>query len=256
MENSPYFDMSRPSGGQGSVHDFVLSSLLRSRIDCGFESDAAQHDEEVNVYLVHLLADLVTTPAKSLPGDLRYIDVFERIKNSQDPRFKGEVYRTSADRLLVSTGIFTETPFTAQNGERVFVRPARARIGRGKTYYHFAAMFHSRTRSRSVALARILDRLSVDFERYVEILFHMRGEYFHLYSRLSDDSILALQSGAPEDGGEPDVRTEVERTRDDFLDAYWAWHHAPTAAHRTALLGAVERLRAVDPLFTFDLPEN
>lgn len=256
MENSPYFDLSRSAGGSGSVHDFVLSSLLRSRIDCGFESDAAQHDEEVNVYLVHMLSDLATAPSVASAAALRDIDVFERIRLSQDPRFKGEVYRTSADRLLVATGIFTDTPFTARDGQRVFVRPAQARIGRGKTYYHFAAMFHSRTRSRTAALARILDRLSADFERYVEVLFHMRGEYFHLYSRLSNAALLSLQSGSPEDADAPDARTEVERARDDFLDAFGAWHDAPNASSREAVLAAITRLRALDPDFTFDLPEN
>lgn len=255
MENSPYFDLSQPGGGRGSVHDFVLSSLLRSRIDCGFESNGACYDEDVNVYLVYLLSALVSS-SKGVDGtELRDIDVFERVRDSSDPRFKGEVYRTSADRLLLSTGIFVDTPFQAQGGRRVFAGNAQARIGRGKTYYHFAAMFHGRVRTRSATLARILDRLSVDFERYVEILFHMRGEYLHMYQRLSDDALLALNGGASE-VEEPDSRTEIERVRDDFLDAYWAWHEAPSVANRNTLLQAAARLKSVDPLFTFDLPVN
>jgi hypothetical protein len=255
MDNSSYFDMGVPGGGRGSVNDFVLNSLLRSRIDCGFESNGAQYDEDVNVYLVHLLSDLVTGPGLGSPDELRDIDVFHRVKDSRDPRFKGEVYRASADRLLLSTGIFVDSPFIAREGRRVFEGAAQTRIGRGKTYYHFASMFHGQARSGSAALARILDRLSIDFERYVEVLFHMRGEYFNLYERLSEDVVLALQSPSTGPGDEPDSRTEVERLRDDFLDAYWTWNHAPTLAHRALLLEAAQALRARDPSFVFDVPE-
>ncbi len=255
MDNSPYYDMGIPGGGRGSVNDFVLGSLLKSRIDCGFESNAAQYDEDVNVYLVHLLSDLVTGPGLATPDQLRDIDVFDRVKDSRDPRYKGEVYRTSADRLLLSTGIFVETPFQAKEGKRVFEGSAQTRIGRGKTYYHFASMFHGQSRAGSAALARILDRLSLDFERYVEVLFHMRGEYFHLYERLRDDVILALPYPAPDAAEEPDTRTDLERLRDEFLDAFWIWHHSPTPAHRALLNEAAERLRAQDPSFVFEIPE-
>jgi hypothetical protein len=209
----------------------------------------------VNVYLVHLLSDLVTGPGLGSPDPLRDIDVFHRVKDSRDPRYKGEVYRESADRLLLSTGIFVDTPFVAKGGKRVFEGAAQTRIGRGKTYYHFASMFHGQARSGSAALARILDRLSLDFERYVEVLFHMRGEYFNLYERIRDDVVLALPFPAPDAAEEPDTRSDLERLRDEFLDAFWIWHHAPTPAHRAILNEAAERLRAHDPTFVFELPE-
>jgi hypothetical protein len=256
VENTPYFDMGIPGGGQGSVHYFVLNSLLRSRIDCGFESNTVHYDEDVNVYLVHLLTELVRSPGAPLPADPRDIDVFHRVRDSQNPRFKGEVYRSSADQLLISTGIFTETPYIAREGRRVFDSSAQTRIGRGKAYYHFASMFHGQARSGSSALSRILDRLSTDFERYVEVLFHMRGEYMNLYEQLRTEAIASLQDSAASSLDEADQRSELERLRDDFLDAYWAWHQRPSEAHRAAVLEAGERLRAYDPLFHFEIPEN
>ena len=78
----------------------------------------------------------------------------------------------------------------------------------------------------------------------------------NLYEQLKNDSILSLQDSSSSTAEEPDTRTELERLRDDFLDAYWAWHQAPTAAHREAVLGAGERLHAYDPLFNFEIPEN
>lgn len=255
MENSPYFELGRPGPG-GSVHDFVLNSLLRSRIDCGFESNAEHFDEEVNVYLVYLLAALVTNPARLGGGEIRDIDVFERVRDCRDPGFKGEIYRTNADHLLLSTGIFIDSPYSAQGATRRFEVSAQARIGRGKAYYHFAAMFLGQRRAGSAAIPRVLDRLSIDFERYVEVLFHMRGEYLHLYPQLTEDAMPSISLRTSEPTDEIDTRSDLERMRDDFLDAYWAWHESPNPASRAELIEISARLAAIDPLFTFRLEEN
>ena len=195
MDPSSYFDLTRPEARERTAY-FVLDSLLRSRIDCGFESNADRYDEDMNVYLVALLSRLVGAPGL---GDLakdRAIEVFEQVRDSQDPRFNSHVYRTNADHRLVSTRLFVGTPYVETDGKRDFGVSVRDRIGRGKTYYRYAALFHERVPAGSPTLAHILELLSQDFERYVDVLFHMRGEYFHLYERLRDASLDALASSA------------------------------------------------------------
>jgi hypothetical protein len=253
MGSSSYFDLSRPDDGRENTAYFVLDSLLKSRIECGFESSAEHHDENVNVYLVHLLSSLVEAPATGALAAPRDIDVFEKVRRSQDARFKCEVYRTHADQLLVATGIFSETPYVEREGRRTYDGLAQDRIGRGKAYYRFASTFHGRTGARTSALALVLARLSDHFERYVDVLFHMRGEYFHLYERLREDDFRAVRDAwAAGDAGDVDVET----LRNEFLDAYWLWHQDPGAAARDALIEAVKRLRAADPSFDFRLPSQ
>jgi hypothetical protein len=250
MGSSSYFDLSRPDDGRENTAYFVLDSLLKSRIECGFESRAEHHDENVNVYLVHLLSSLVESPGPEAVATPRDIDVFEKVRASQDPRFKCEVYRTHADQLLVATGIFSDTPYVERDGRRVYDGVAQDRIGRGKAYYHYASTFHGRTGARTSTLAQVLARLSDHFERYVDVLFHMRGEYFHLYERLREEDFRVLRDAWGGDGGDVDL----EALRDDFLDAYWRWHQDPDAPARDALLEAINRLRAADPSFDFRLP--
>ena len=251
MDPSSYFDLTRPESREQTAY-FVLDSLLRSRIDCGFESNADRYDEDVNVYLVALLSRLVGAPGL---GDLakdRAIEVFEQVRDSQDPRFKSRVYRTNADHLLVSTSLFVGTPYVEKDGKRDFDDSVRDRIGRGKTYYRYAALFHERVPAGAPALAHVLELLSQDFERYVDVLFHMRGEYFHLYERLRDASLASLASSGDAD---EDTSTSLEGLRNEFLDAYWAWHLRADATSRARLDRAVKRLRAADATFRFELPQ-
>jgi hypothetical protein len=255
MDDSSYLDLEQPGDRREKTAFFVLDSLLKSRIDCGFESNSEKYDEDVNVYLVHLLSSLVRGFWLGQPTAERDIDVFEQVRESNDPRLKYGVYRANADYLLLSTSLFTQTPYVEQEGQRAFHGSVRDRIGRGKAYYHFASMFQERVRASSPVVARVLQHLSQDFERYVDVLFHMRGEYFHLYERLKEGELMSMQEDlfkAPS-GDDKAVLTSV---RDEFLDAYWLWHQKPTVVSRHKLEEAIARLREVDPRFEFKLPEQ
>jgi hypothetical protein len=268
MLHSWYYDLQAKAPRPETTVQFVLGSLLKARIECGFESDPASADEEVNVYLVHLLSQLIASPnlGELTGGD---VDVFRKIRDSLSDRFKCEVYRANADQLLVATGIFTDTPYENVGGTRTYASTARDRIGRGKAYYHYAAAYQEQMRAGSVIVARLLARLSSQFERYVDVLFYMRGEYFNLYDKLCSENLAALQ-GAPSGGSdvlgvgggdslEPGSSSlladdTIAELRDQFLDAYWAWQQEPTTTNHERLVAAVDRLQAADPDFDFRQP--
>jgi hypothetical protein len=256
VDPSSYWDLSRPGERPERTAYFVLDSLLRSRIECGFESNSTRYDEDVNVYLVNLLSSLVASPDFGAHAADCDLDVFEQVRDSSDPRFKSLVYRTNADRLLLYTGIFTQSPYTEEKGQRVFEHSTRERIGRGKAYYHYASTLHERLPAASPAVARVLRHLSEDFERYVDVLFHMRGEYFHLYERIKEEQLMALQGEFFKSSPRGKEQGDVKTLRDEFLDAYWLWHQKPDPTTRNALIEAVKRLRAADPSFDFQFPEE
>jgi hypothetical protein len=255
MDDPSYLDLSQPGDRRERTSFFVLDALLKSRIECGFESNRVRHDEAVNVYLVHLLSSLVRGFWLGQPTAERDIDVFEKVRDSTDPRFKSGVYRANADSLLLSTSLFTHSPYVEVEGQRTFEGSARDRIGRGKAYYHFASMFHERVRGSSPVVAKVLHDLSLDFERYVDVLFHMRGEYFHLYERLKEDQLASLREDLFR-SPPADDRTVLLSLRDEFLDAYWIWHQHPTSENRQKLVDAIGRLQAADPAFRCPLPEQ
>lgn len=247
MDPSSYYELGQPEDEREQTAFFILDSLLRSRVACGFESQDDTHDESVNVYLVHLLSTLVAAPHLGSVAAERDIDVFAQVRDSQDPRFKSFVYRINADHLLLTSSLFTDMPAHHH-------RQGRRRIGRGKAYYHYASLFHERLRAASPVYARILRLLSQDFERYVDVLFHMRSEYFHLYERLKEeDLMLPPDERSP---GPDGAMLGLSALRDEFLDAYWSWHQHPDTTTQDALETAVARLKAVDPGFDFEWPPS
>ncbi|MAF27248.1 MAG: hypothetical protein QF819_02080 [Gemmatimonadota bacterium] len=256
MHSSPFFNLGEPDDGPGQTAYFVLEALLRSRGECGFESNSGTSDEDVNIYLVHLLSSLMGTSSATGPASCVDSDVFEKVRTSTDPRWKCEVYRQHADELLLRTGLFATHPYVGEGARRSYAPSARMRIGRGKTYYRFASRYHERIRGTPAdgAVSQVCGKLATDFERYVDVLFHMKSEYFNLYERMKEDDIMALRQdplgGHPEDS----PCTEVSSLRDDFLDAYWLWHKNPDPVNRNVLIEAVKRLRAADPSFLFQFP--
>src|SRR6185436_10764355 len=97
-------------------------------------------------------------------------------------RLKYLIYKTNADFLLVSIGIF-DNP-TGQAAQRRLQPSEEAYIGRGKTYYHFAYSYSQQMHRKNQGVSEVLEKLSVGFDKYIRILSHMRGEYLDLVKRL------------------------------------------------------------------------
>ena len=255
MDYPSYWELGDSEPGPEKTSYFVLDSLLKSRVDCGFESRENKYDEDVNVYLVHLLSQLVAGPGLSQMAADRALDVFARVSDSMDLRHKSVVYRTTADQLLITTSLFTQTPFAEQNGQRVFQPGAWDQIERGKEYYRYAAAYQERLPSGSPTMPHVLNSLSRQFENYVQVLFHMRGEYFHLFERIKEDQLQRLAAEEPGDVPMPELNAdELNVLRDEFLDAFSAWSENPTNDSRRQLERAVSQLRAADPAFQFEMP--
>jgi len=243
-----------PVGGDGpaaqpeSQAHFMMRALLASRVDVGSESEPWEQD--VNIYLTHLLC--AYAKAEYHLRVSQYLSaydtaVFERIRRSTSSRLKYTVYRANADHLLISIGVF-QNP----TGRRPDVLPAilhtdgEVHVGRGKTYYDFASTYSHGLFGPTSGVATVLGKLSHGFERYVRILTHMRSEYLHFVEQMSDGELYHLQRS---------VQTEGLRTlHNEFLDLYSEWRRNPTPELHAQLLEMIERLKRLDPAFTFELP--
>src|SRR2546430_15983052 len=112
-ERQSYVDIKDSSRNVKPSYYFMMNCILYSRIETGLESNGGGYDEDVNVYLAHLLQSF---------GDPAYVDnsrkylskydaeVFQRLATCSDARLKYMIYKTNADFLLVSVGIFDQAP--------------------------------------------------------------------------------------------------------------------------------------------------
>jgi len=228
---------------------FMVHGLLSSRVQTGM-SDEDRPEEDVNIYLAHLLSEYLR-PQHSLRIQ-EYVShydssVFERVRTSTNTRFRYTVYKANADHILMMMGVFHNP-----GGGRPSTLPRRIDdetvLGRGRAYYDYAFTYSRCLHGRSSAITGVLGKLAFGFERYLRLLMHLRGEYLNLIDHLSPGDLFHLERGV--------LGIDVSKQRDLFLDAYVAWRRDPTPLHREQLLRQAAALHQLDPEFDFKLPED
>ncbi|MBU1702266.1 MAG: hypothetical protein KJ927_03540 [Candidatus Eisenbacteria bacterium] len=255
-----YLDLDSPRRELKPTYHFVMKCLLYSRMETGLVSNKDYYDEDVNVYIAHLLnaffsPEYVQHAAKYLsPYDT---EVFEKIAHSTDARLKYSLYKTNADFLLISLGIF-DNPRANQNGnnkqEEDWEEPGQkpvetAHVGRGKAYYHFAYTFSQQIHSPGAGITEVLEKLSIGFDKYTRILTHMRGEYLDLMQRLSKGEVYHLERSV----NESQIKEQLRSKQDELLDLYLEWKRTKDGGIKEKLDGVVSEIRKMDPTFNFEL---
>jgi hypothetical protein len=232
---------------------FMVNCLLYSRMESGLVSGPECYDEDVNVYLAHLLHSFINPEHAEQSKKLlsRYdLEVFKRLSTSADARLKYLIFKTSVDFLLISIAIFeiprgTPGRANAQPNEEAY-------IGRGKSYYHFAYSYSQHMHRKNAGVAEVLEKLSVGFEKYIRILSHMRGEPLDLMKRLAQGEVFHLERSVDENS-----RNELLRTKqDEMLELYSAWKSRPSPETEENLERVVGEIRQLNPSFKFQLPKR
>ncbi len=252
MNPRHYVDLKDTSRDLQPTYHFMINCLLYSRMETGLVSNQEFYDEDVNVYLAHLLHSFINPEyvEQSRKFLSKYdTDVFRRLQASSDARLKYLIYKTNADFLLVSIGIF-DNP-AAADAHRAKHQPSEeAFIGRGKTYYHFAYTYSQQMHRKNAGVSDVLEKLSVGFDRYLKILSHMRGEYLDLMKRLSQGEVYHLERSVDEHSAQELLRVK----QDELLELYSAWKREPSDATMESLERVVGEIRQINPEFRFTLP--
>ncbi|UCH83695.1 MAG: hypothetical protein JSW50_14780 [Candidatus Latescibacterota bacterium] len=233
---------------------FMLNCLLYSRLETGHPSNGEFYDEDVNMYLTNLLCSFMKPEyhhrvRKYLsPYDT---SLFARIENSSDARLKYTIYKTNADFLLISIGIFGNSDAGHPDAAQLFNNSEEAHMGKGKVYYNFAYTYSHSMFKKSTGISEVLEKLSKGFEQYVEILSHMRGEYFNILDRLSTGEIYHLERSV--DKGRES--RELQQVQNEFLDVYSEYLKTrdPNLIDRVEKLA--DQIRRIDESFKFTIDE-
>ena len=153
-----------------------------------------EQDEEINVYLAHLLFFL-RDPVyqKWASGYVRQYEtsVYDTALE-KDRVHQYFTYKLNADYLLTSLGIFQNLGKPRGAFRRFYEQTPEIYIGRGKAYYDRAAEYHHQIYRQQTTLGKILHRLSLSFEEYVNVLSYMRSAYFDLIKRISEEDLASI----------------------------------------------------------------
>jgi hypothetical protein len=241
--------------GPENVHYFLMNSLLYSRMECGFPSNDGYFDEDVNVYLAGLLASLMAGGAGNARRNRIAADdasLASMAEGAPSARERYELYRTNADHLLVSLGVFANARQRRPDSAARMHLAEAAYVGRGKAYYALAQSYASGLARRPTALSDVLGKLSRGFERYLAVLSTLRGEYLNLRERISDGALYHLERSAEAVERRGDMAVHYDR----FLDAYSRYLHTGSAEAKERLAAICAEIRAIDPSFTFDIGDR
>src|SRR5215470_14693012 len=254
MNPRHYVDLKETSRNLQPTYYFMINCLLYSRMETGLVSNQDFYDEDVNVYLAHLLHSFINPEyvEQSKKFLSKYdTDVFRRLSNSSDARLKYLIYKTNADFLLVSIGIF-DHPMSEATHRSKLLPSEEAYVGRGKTYYHFAYSYAQQVHRKNAGVSEVLEKLSMGFEKYIRILSHMRGEYLDLMKRFSNGEVYHLERSINEDSQKELLRLK----QDELLELYTAWKAQPSAETEESLERIVSEIRQLNPSFKFELPKR
>jgi hypothetical protein len=240
--------------GVQTSYFFMLNCLLHSRVSIGIESNSVFYDEDVNVYLAHLLnAHIDPRYLERASEHIAYTDadLAASLDGERDVRRRYEAYRANADFLLMAVSIFDLYDEPRHSRPFALRTPKRVYVARAATYYSIAASCASKLARGESVVGETLAKLAEGIEDYVRILSYMRGQYLDFIKRYSPGELFHLDRALEEI--ERDLA--IEQMRDELLDTYNEWKKTGNSELRARLEQQADVLREIDPTFEFKPPE-
>jgi len=224
----PYWDKPRP------IRFYLMENLLESRMGSLFPTSCAGFDEDVNVYISHLLAGflrnhfnpqikmgagpLLEPPAKSLPLGSQV-----------------EFYRADADHRLLFLGLMNRGDDLRRRRNPLHGNESDTRkrdLIVGSTCFEMAANLLQHGPHGQSGLAVVMRKLAENFTDYVQVIANLATNNLNLGARLTDNDLQRLlqdvQQGAEDIPTTPEPKTTDKTfTMDDLLDMLLAQKQDP-----------------------------
>ncbi len=191
---------------------FLLENQLEARAGSMFPTNGAGPDEEVNVYLSHLLTRFLCgdhDPRLQFGAGM----LLAPPSKSATTRERADHYRINADHRLLHLGLFGRGDSIRRRGVLAGMSTAQTQtrdLATGRTCYEAAAHLLRRRRGSSGALAEVMGRLATHFDEYVHVLGALATRRLGLGAHISDQQLTRLL---------PPDTTAATRAVDDLLQS-------------------------------------
>ncbi len=235
-----------------SAISFLLEALIRSREERRFPSNKKVFDEDVNIYLAHLLLAYSTSSYQDLVA--KYLsahdsEIRELVDGSRDRYVKYFIFKVNADYLLVHLGIFQDLDGVIRFGQRKIHRSERYFAQNAISYYEEAANYNQKIYRKKTAVKEVLLKLATYFDDYRNLLKQTRRDYFHFINHFEDGEFRNFASSVAQYEKELSLK-ELENS---FLDLYSEWLKHPTKELEKRLRSLSDEIRKSDPEFSFKI---
>jgi hypothetical protein len=247
-----YFDMGRQE--RDSAIRFLLGAILRTRTEPSFEGSVGEVDEDVNVYLAHLLFAVSLPEYHELAEPYlskKSSDILRWVKSTEDRTIRYFIFKVNADHLLIHLSVFDDLGATPWQG---LFRQSEGHFRElARLYYEQASSYHSRIYRKRTGIGDVLQKLARHFDVYANLLKTVRRDYLHFVTRFRDQAFDRFVEEFSRYEGEAQRRIRI----DQFLDLYSEWKESKDPRKRQAVDRALQEVRKIDPEFgkgVFDEP--
>ena len=239
-----YFDIGKQE--RDSAIRFLLDSILRSREEMGVKNVIDEFDEDVNVYLAHLLFAVALPEYHELAEPYlsnESSDVLQWVQSTDDRTIRYFIFKVNADHLLVHLAIFDDLSMKPRHG--IFQRSEKHYYELGRLYYEQASSYHSRIYRKKTGVGDVLLKLARHFDIYSSVLRTVRRDYLHFVTRFRDQAFDRFMQELNQYESESVRRAQM----DHFLDLYSQWLRHRDPQMKSEMQRMLSELRRCDPDF-------
>lgn len=176
------------------VRWFFAEELLEARRESAFPTNAAGADEDLNIYLIHLLAGFLSggPDPRVQPGEWPLLLPPDP---ARPPLARAAHYRANGDHRLLMLGLMDRGDGLRRRPVPWGVAPDAVRdrdLAAGAACYRLAADLVAGCRAAPPGLAAVLQRLGDGFADYVHVLGVLAVRRLGLGARLDDAQLARL----------------------------------------------------------------
>ncbi|MBI4971807.1 MAG: hypothetical protein HZC17_08255 [Candidatus Omnitrophica bacterium] len=235
-----------------SAISYLLEALIRSREENHFPSNKKIYDEDVNIYLAHLLLAYATSSYQDLVA--KYLSAYdseirELVDSARDRYVKYFIFKVNADYLLIHLGVFQDLGGVIRFGSRSVNRSERYFAQNAISYYQEAANYNQKIYHKKTAVKDVLEKLADYFDDYRDLLKKTRSHYFHFMNHFEDNEFKNFTNSIASYEKEFS-RKELENK---LLDLYLEWKKKPTPELESLIRIVVGEIQKMDPVFRFQI---
>lgn len=244
-----YFDLEKHE--REAIVSYLLRVLLHAREVYHFPTNEKVYDEDVNVYLAHLLFASALADYQELVHrylSLNSSDLMCAVDKNEDKVVRYFIYKVNADYLLVHLSVFHDlVPPPAPS----FKKPECQWVEIGQSYYDHASHYNHQIYRKQTAVGDVLEKLSHHFEDYKKILEVVSNEFFHFIKKMES---LELRDESRNDQLAGLIHAlDLEQKRNEFLDLYGEYLKTKSTQLVAPLGRLSDEIKALDPTFGFRL---
>ena len=228
---------------------FLLEAILKARDNDPELGKSNFFDEDVNMYLAHLLFAMSLPEYHDMADPFLSDDPNEVLgwaRETEDPTLRYFIYKANADTMLIRSTIFTEK--LPEPKRIIFKRRENGPNRLAVIYYDQAARCHRGIFQKKTGVGEVLEKISEQYELYQKLLFRIKDDYFKFVDCFRDQAFrhFFLKLNHYE------KQCKKEIVLDQFLEFYQKWMITKNPALKKKVLEFVHELSDIDPQFHFD----